>query len=766
MTKEIFDQQLALSLRRLEQLWQRVDELPKLSGESQQQAGRFSVHQQELLRENMEELSIALQELQLAAEELRQQNDELAEKHKVVQAECQRYQELFEFAPDGYLVTDTEAVILQANRTAAQLLNFPLERLVTKPLVVFVAAEERRDYASKLHQLQRGESIKNWQVQVQPWHSSCIKVSFTVVPIQDLQGEVVGLRWQLQDFTPPQNTESTGQPYSSGHLANGHENSKAASQEQSLFCAMFERAVIGIALLDSEGDVIKTNPALQEMLGYGEDELQIVLPKFINLDKVGLEAVLFQQLMVGQRQSYQREKRYLTQDGSVQWGRLTFSRVQGTNAESTFATCTWENITELHQLKAAQVQAIKQQQAIEQQQAIKQLEASHQEQTSASIERAEPETQQLEALVEQLGKILNDILSSTPEFFFVYDQTGKYIYVNRAAAEALGLAQSDFISKTWQQLELPAEIMERLDAQRAVVFTTGQPISDEASFATVDGIRDYEYTISPISNINGEPEAVVVAVRDITEQKRATVAASVAMAKEEEFSALKSHFSYFASVVVHELRNPLNNIFACAKLIETNTQQETDEKKLNYLQLIQVNVRRINQLLHDLLLMKKVEAKELRLNPASIDLIEFCRDLTEEVQQGAGFQHKLTFTSQGQCSDIQMDKKLLRQILTNLLLNAIQDSPEDSEVKLDVVCQEKQAIFRIQDSGAGIPRTDEELLFKTFPRDSNVNALAGSSLGLLIVKQCVDLQGGKIFVEREEGIGTRLTVMLPINSDT
>ena len=766
MTKEIFDQQLALSLRRLEQLWQRVDELPKLSGESQQQAGRFSVQQQELLRENLEELSIALQELQVAAEELRQQNDELAEKHKVVEAECQRYQELFEFAPDGYLVTDTEAVILQANRTAAQLLNFPLERLVTKPLVVFVAAEERRDYASKLHQLQRGESIKNWQVQVQPWHSSCIKVSFTVVPIQDLQGEVVGLRWQLQDFTPPQNTESTGQPYSSGHLANGHENSKAASQEQSLFCAMFERAVIGIALLDSEGDVIKTNPALQEMLGYGEDELQIVLPKFINLDKVGLEAVLFQQLMVGQRQSYQREKRYLTQNGSVQWGRLTFSRVQGTNAESTFATCTWENITELHQLKAAQEQAIKQQQAIEQQQAIKQLEASHQEQTSASIERAEPEAQQLEALVEQLGKILNDILSSTPEFFFVYDQTGKYIYVNRAAAEALGLAQSDFISKTWQQLELPAEIMERLDAQRAVVFTTGQPISDEASFATVDGIRDYEYTISPISNINGEPEAVVVAVRDITEQKRATVAASVAMAKEEEFSALKSHFSYFASVVVHELRNPLNNIFACAKLIETNTQQETDEKKLNYLQLIQVNVRRINQLLHDLLLMKKVEAKELRLNPASIDLIEFCRDLTEEVQQGAGFQHKLTFTSQGQCSDIQMDKKLLRQILTNLLLNAIQDSPEDSEVRLDVVCQEKQVIFRIQDSGAGIPKTDEELLFKTFPRDSNVNALAGSGLGLLIVKQCIDLQGGKIFVEREEGIGTRLTVMLPINSDT
>jgi PAS domain S-box-containing protein len=765
MTKEIFDQQLALSLRRLEELWQRVDELPKLSGETQQQAEGFPAQQQELLRENLEELSISLQELQVAAEELRQQNDELAERHRVVEAECQRYKELFEFAPDGYLVTDTEAMILQANQTAAQLLNFPLERLVTKPLVVFVAAEERRDYYSKLHQLQKGESIKNWQVQVQRWHGTCFRVSFTVVPIQDSQGQVVGLRWQLQDLSPAQNIDSTGQTYSSGRLANGHENSKAASQEQSLFCAMFERAAIGIALLDSEGCVIKTNPALQEMLGYGEEELQTVFPKLMNLDKVGLESVVFQQLMTGQRHSYQREKRYLTQDGSVQWGRLTFSRVQGTKAEPAFATCILENITELHQLKAAQEQAIKQQQAIQQQQAIKQLEGSHQEETPASIERVEPEPQQLEALVEQLGKILNDILSSTPEFFFVYDQSGKYIYVNRAAAEALGLTQSDFISKTWQQLELPAEIMERLDAQRAVVFTTGQPITDEASFATVDGVRDYEYTISPISNVNSEPEAVVVTVRDITEQKRATVAASVAMAKEEEFSALKSHFSYFASVVVHELRNPLNNIFACAKLIETNTQQGTDEKKLNYLQLIQVNVRRINQLLHDLLLMKKVEAKELRLNPASIDLIEFCRELTEEVQQGAGFQHKLTFTSQGQCSGVHIDKKLLRQILTNLLLNAIKDSPEGSEVKLDVVCQERQAIFRIQDSGSGIPQADQELLFKTLPPESNVNVFAGSGLGLIIVKQCVDLQGGEISVESQEGVGTTLTVTLPLNGD-
>jgi PAS domain S-box-containing protein len=365
--------------------------------------------------------------------------------------------------------------------------------------------------------------------------------------------------------------------------------------------------------------------------------------------------------------------------------------------------------------------------------------------------------------VDQLGNILNDILSSSPEFFFICDQTGKYIYVNRAAAQALGVAQSDFIGKTWRQLNLPAEIMERWDAQRDVVLTTGQSLTDEASFPTVEGMRDYEYTISPINEINSSPKAVVVTARDITEQKWAAVASSEALAREEEFSVLKAHFSSFASAIAQELRNPLNNIFSCAKLIESNTPQEPDETKLNYLQLIQVNARRINQLLNDLLLIKRVEARELRLNPALLDLTEFCRELTQELKRGVGREHRLTFSSQGECSIACMDQKLLGRMLTNLLLNGIKYSPKGSEVKLDVVCQEEQAIFRIQDFGIGIPQEDQELLFKAFHRGSNVGTVTGSGLGLLIVKQCVDLQEGDISVESEEGVGTTVTVMLPLN---
>lgn len=743
MSEQIFDQQLALSLQRLEKLWQQVDELPPPGS---QQAQEHPAPPQDFLKESIEGLSVSLQELQVAAEELRQEKEDLAESLTFVETERRRYQELFKFAPDGYLVTTKDGTITEANQTVGQLLNIAPERLVTKPLVVFIDPQERRDFYAKLSQLQKGESIKNWQIQLQRWREAFFEVSFTVTPIPDSQGQVVGLRWQLQDLSATKNTES------------------AQKQSEALFRAMFENAAIGIMLLDNQGQVIKSNRAIEQMLGYASQDLEKILPQWLNLDKSGIEAVTFQQMMAGKRHCYQREKCYRAPDKSLRWGRLTYSLVQGVGNNPTFATCTLEDITELHQLKSLQQEAAKHEQDLKQKLALKPAQ-SNLEQT-AKIERLEAEPQQLAALVEQLGKILNDILSSTPEFFFVYDSTGKHIYVNRSAAQALGLTQSDFISKTWQQLELPSEIMERLDAQRATVFATGEAIADEASFATVEGMRDYEYTITPISDVGSNPEAVVVTVRDITEQKRAAVAASEAMAKEEEFSVLKSHFAYFASVITHELRNPLNNIFACTKLIESNTPSETDEKTLNYLQLIQVNVRRMNQLLNDLLLIKKVEAKELHLHPSLLNLTQFCQELTEELQQGVAARHKIIFTSQESCSAVSLDKKLLRHILTNLLLNAIKYSPENGEIKLDVACQEKQAIFKIQDSGTDIPQSDQEFLFKMFHQGSNIGVVAGSGLGLLIVKQCIDLQGGEIAVENTPGVGTTLTVTLPLNRNS
>ena len=109
-----------------------------------------------------------------------------------------------------------------------------------------------------------------------------------------------------------------------------------------------------------------------------------------------------------------------------------------------------------------------------------------------------------------------------------------------------------------------------------------------------------------------------------------------------------------------------------------------------------------------------------------------------------------------------LDEKLLRQILENLLSNALKYSPSNTSVEFTLNYHQNQAIFQIRDQGIGIPNQDKGLLFETFHRATNVGTIAGTGLGLAIVKKCVELHKGQIAVESEVGVGTTFTVTLPV----
>ncbi|MEE8282520.1 MAG: PAS domain-containing protein, partial [candidate division NC10 bacterium] len=119
---------------------------------------------QDVVVELLKELSNALHELQVAAKELRQQNEELTASRRAVEAERQRHQEFFEFAPDGYLVTDAEGTIQQANRAAATLLAVHQDHLMGKRLVTFVAERDRKTFQSQLARLPDVHQVRGWEV--------------------------------------------------------------------------------------------------------------------------------------------------------------------------------------------------------------------------------------------------------------------------------------------------------------------------------------------------------------------------------------------------------------------------------------------------------------------------------------------------------------------------------------------------------------------------------------------------------------------------
>lgn len=571
MAEDIFDNQLEAAVQRLEQLWERTNTLPFQPGKNWQTFNEIPSQPEELvlLKESLHELGNSLQELQCMIEELRQQNEELAATQMSAAAERQRYKELFDFTPFGYLVTDAAGLIEEANQTAAKLLKVRSDRLIGKPLVVYVNESSRHDFLTKLLQLRSGKSVEDWEVQIQPRDGEPFPAICTVVPVQDSSGRVECLRWHLRDIT---------------------------------------------------------------------------------------------------KRKQSRE-------------------------------------------------------------------------------------------VEQKLKMLDDILYASPVKIYLIDRTGKYLYASPAGAEILGLEQAEIVGKTWQQLGFPASIMETIDAQREKVSIAKSPIADECSLPTVKGVRNYEYTISPMLDTQTGVDAVVLTLKDITKHKEAEAEINKALAKQREINEVKARL---LSIVSHEIRNPLTNIFSSAELLTNYAQNWDEQRKKQQLQHIQASVKQINNLFNDLLLVSKAEAGKLQVNPALLDLENFSRQLVEQMQSSVGNKHTLTFSIEGKHTSACLDEKLLWSILTNLLSNAIKYSPAGSNIEFNLICQGREAVFQVKDTGIGIPKKDREQLFDWFRRGSNVGKVEGIGLGLSIVKQCVDLHNGNIVVESEEGMGTRITVSLPL----
>lgn len=163
---------------------------------------------QALLKEVFKEFQAALEELTVAEEELRQQNHELTIAQIALEAERQRYQDLFEFAPDGYIITDTIGTIQEANHAAATLINIKPQFLVGKPLLIFIAKEEHCAFRTKIKHLRQADCIGEWEVHLQPRHCKVIDVAITIRAVRDNVGKLVALRWLLRDISNRKQVEA------------------------------------------------------------------------------------------------------------------------------------------------------------------------------------------------------------------------------------------------------------------------------------------------------------------------------------------------------------------------------------------------------------------------------------------------------------------------------------------------------------------------------------------------------------------------------
>lgn len=265
----------------------------------------------------------------------------------------------------------------------------------------------------------------------------------------------------------------------------------------------------------------------------------------------------------------------------------------------------------------------------------------------------------------------------------------------------------------------------------------------------------------PVRDDAGRVYRFVGVAEDVTERKRAEEDLRLALAKEQELGEMKSRFISMAS---HEFRTPLTGILTAAELLEHYGHKWPDDKRLRYLHQIQSSVKAMTLLLEDVLLIGQAEANRLGFNPAPLDVNQFCGDLIEEVQIADRAQHPIEFASTLPIAPLLLDARLLRQILSNLLSNAVKYSSAGSPVRLTVERNQRHVIFRVSDSGIGVPPAAQPHLFDSFFRADNVGDRPGTGLGLAIVKRSVDLHGGVISFHSEPGRGTEFEVALPVQA--
>ncbi|HEY9737750.1 MAG TPA: HAMP domain-containing sensor histidine kinase, partial [Trichocoleus sp.] len=365
---------------------------------------------------------------------------------------------------------------------------------------------------------------------------------------------------------------------------------------------------------------------------------------------------------------------------------------------------------------------------------------------------------------EQQRESLAVTLSSIGDAVITTDGNRQVTFLNPVAEVLTG----------WPQQE--ARGLHIDDVFKIIDIATGEPVQSpfEATLekGVVQGLADgiglqnragtiipIDDSCAPIISKTGLLFGTVMVFRDISERKQAEAETQQALAKEKEFSELKTSF---ISMISHDIRTPLAIILSSIDLLQSYADKATEEKRQRYFQQVRTAVKRMQDLLDDVLLISRAESGAIKYEPAAFNLDDFCHHLIEEIQLLSGDRYDIVFTNLSNCHQVCMDQKLMQHIFMNLLSNAVKYSPEGGWIDFEVECREDTGIFRVRDQGIGIPSDDLPWLFAAFHRGHNVGAIAGTGLGLSIVKTCVDMHLGHISVASEVGKGTTFEVTLPL----
>ncbi|MDP9230560.1 MAG: PAS domain-containing sensor histidine kinase [Bacteroidota bacterium] len=233
---------------------------------------------------------------------------------------------------------------------------------------------------------------------------------------------------------------------------------------------------------------------------------------------------------------------------------------------------------------------------------------------------------------------------------------------------------------------------------------------------------------------------------------------SEALDKERQLNEIKSRFVSMAS---HEFRTPLSTVLSSASLLSKYTTAVDQEKRNRHIEKIKASVKHLNDILEDFLSLGKLDEDKVGAVFHEFDLHEVIKDTIEEMKGLAKKGQRIEYYHLGN-ELVESDKKLIKNVLINLMSNAIKFSEEGSTVHVNSHVKDDIAVISVKDEGIGISKEDQGHLFSSFFRGKNAINIQGTGLGLHIVKRYLDLLNGEARLKSELGEGTIITFTIPV----
>lgn len=324
----------------------------------------------------------------------------------------------------------------------------------------------------------------------------------------------------------------------------------------------------------------------------------------------------------------------------------------------------------------------------------------------------------------------------------------------------------DLFARNSQGLEFPVEVSLSFFKQKnqfyVIAFVVDITERKEAEQRLIEQKDQLEKVTFAIRKLNAELETKVeertLILREaLQELERSQSELSEALNKEKELNEIKSRFVSMAS---HEFRTPLSTVLSSAALISKYTTTEDQERRDKHTRRIKESVKHLNDLLEDFLSLGKLEEGKITTRMDEFDIPEFLEDLVEEIRAILKPGQHMEVSNQVS-NGFHTDKKLLKNVMINLVSNAIKFSGEEAVIRIESKMVDDRLQICVTDQGIGISEEDQQHLFSSFYRGKNATNIQGTGLGLHIVKRYLELLNATIDLKSQLNVGTTVCIRVP-----